>query len=170
MILDKIWVVLVIWQRYQLLLLILNQYMHIIFASDNLIKSYNSYHFLWRLVVGWEPSTPPRGQFFDRPVWPADQNSSMDPYRELRSVNETFASIWNENDKLPIRKCHYSVWQSTWCVWFFQEAGKTVHSLTFPVFCIWTAKKTPTSKCQIYTWSRWKKYVLLKQNTTKCKG
>lgn len=72
------------------------------FRSDNLTKSYNSCHVLLRLVVGWEPSTPPRGQFFDRPVWPSDQNCSMDPHKQLWSANETFASIWNEKDKLPI--------------------------------------------------------------------
>ena len=74
------------------------------FRSDNLIKSYNSYHILLRLVVGWEPRTPPRGQFFDRHVWPSDQNCSIDPYKQLRSVNKTCASIWNENDKLPIHR------------------------------------------------------------------
>ena len=39
-------------------------------------------------------------EFLSLTAWHSNQNCSIDPYLQIGTENETFASIWNENKKI----------------------------------------------------------------------
>ena len=77
--------------------MILNPYIPQMFRSDHPIKSYNSLH------ISHRPGAfePPRLIFYLN-AFPSDQYWSIDHYLQIGTVNETFASIWNDWKKIHI--------------------------------------------------------------------
>lgn len=86
---------------YKLLLLILNPYTPHMVRSDNPMKSYNSFHISHRREGRSEPP-PPKVPTFYATAWNSNQNCSIDPYLQIGTKIETFASIWNKKTKSPM--------------------------------------------------------------------